>query len=172
MTSASDAEARFARFADSDVVGVMVGNVDGRVVKINDRAIELLGYTREEVLSGCLRWHDLTPPEWHPSDALVSSGLGALCEQEFVRRDGRCIKALVGGVRAQGDDGLALLTMVDVTERSDANAMHEPFREARATEKRFRALLTACPASLRDSRVQGSSSLLRGRHGARTPQTA
>jgi len=149
MTAASSAEAHFARFADSDVVGVLVGSANGRVVKINDRALELWAYTREEVLSGSVSWHGFTPPEWHAVDALLSpSGLGALCEQELIRKDGQRVRTLVGGVRVERDDGLALLTMVDLTERSDAHTMRERLREAQATEERFRALLDAAPDAM------------------------
>jgi len=51
MSPIADAEARFTRLSESGIVGIVVGNLQGRIVEINDTALSLLGYGRDEVLS-------------------------------------------------------------------------------------------------------------------------
>ena len=57
-------EAKIRRLVDANIVGVAITRVDGAVIEANDAALDICGYTREDVRSGRLRWRELTPPEW------------------------------------------------------------------------------------------------------------
>ena len=153
MTSFADAEARFTRLSESGIVGVVIGDLQGRVVEINDTALNLLGYTREEILSGSVAWRDLTPPEWREIDTraveqLTNSGVGALREKEYIRKNGKRLPVLVGSAMLGGDVPLAMSFILDSTERKEAQAALEVLRESRATEARFRALLETAPDAM------------------------
>ena len=132
---------------------MVVGNLQGQIVEINDAVLTLLGYSREEILSGQVPWAELTPPEWRAVDAravaqLTTTGVGALREKEYIRRDGKRVPVLVGSAMVDGDPPLALSFILDLTERKEAQATVECLRLERASEARFRALLESAPDAM------------------------
>ena len=83
----------------STIAGIVSGEFD-RVPEVNDAFLELVGYSREDLLAGRLYWPDLTPPEYAPLDELAhEEGLrfGACTpfEKELIRKDGTRIPVLV-----------------------------------------------------------------------------
>ncbi len=149
----ADVEARFTRLSECGIIGVVVGNLQGHVVEINDTALNLLGYSREELLSGQVRWAELTPPEWRPVDVhaleqLTTTGVGALREKEYFRKDGTRVPVLVGSAMVEGVPPLALSFILDLTERKAAEATVESLRRERASDAQFRALLDTAPDAM------------------------
>ena len=59
------------RLIDSNIVGITISDVGGRIMDANDALLQLVGYTREDLRQGRLRWDDLTPPEYLPLDELA-----------------------------------------------------------------------------------------------------
>lgn len=85
--------------AHATVSGVVAGEFD-RVPEMNDTFLELVGYSREDLLAGRLHWPDLTPPEYSALDDLAhEEGLrfGACTpfEKELIRKDGTRVPVLV-----------------------------------------------------------------------------
>jgi PAS domain S-box-containing protein len=85
--------------AESTIVGVVSGEFD-RIPEANDTFLELVGYSREDLLAGRLVWPDLTPPEYFALDELAhEEGLrfGACTpfEKELISRDGTRVPVLV-----------------------------------------------------------------------------
>jgi PAS domain S-box-containing protein len=85
--------------AEASIAGIVSGEFD-RIPEANDAFLELVGYSREDLQAGRLRWPDLTPPEYVPLDELAhEEGLrfGACTpfEKELVRKDGHRIPVLV-----------------------------------------------------------------------------
>jgi len=81
------------------VAGVVSGEYD-RIPEVNDAFLELVGYSREDLNTGNLRWPDLTPSEHGERDELAhEEGLrfGACTpfEKELIRKDGTLIPVMV-----------------------------------------------------------------------------
>jgi PAS domain S-box-containing protein len=149
----ANVEARFTRLSECGIIGVVVGTLQGQVVEINDTALEMLGYTREEIISGQVRWSNLTPPEWRAVDVraleqLAQTGVGALREKEYLRKDGKRTPVLVGSAMVEGDPPLALSFILDLTERKEAEAAVERLARERANDAKFRALLDTAPDAM------------------------
>ncbi|HEY2404447.1 MAG TPA: PAS domain S-box protein [Polyangiaceae bacterium] len=144
------AEARFARLADSGILGIVVANLDGKVLEINDALLELTGYEREEILSGAVRWMDLTPPEWRPEDQravqeLAATGVARLREKQYIRKDGTRVPVLVGSALLEGTERECIAFVLDLRgSKRMANAI-EHLREARTSEATFRSFVEAAP---------------------------
>ena len=86
-------EAKIRRLVDTNVVGVLVSTLDGRVIEANDAVLRLVGYSRDDLMSGRTRWPDWTPPEWRASSEravaqIAAQGKCDLFEKEYVRKDG------------------------------------------------------------------------------------
>ena len=85
--------------AKSAIVGIVSGEFD-RIPEANDAFLALVGYTRQDLLTGVLRWPDLTPPEYAALDELAhEEGLrfGACTpfEKELIRKDGVRVPVLI-----------------------------------------------------------------------------
>ncbi|MBV8521236.1 MAG: PAS domain-containing protein [Acetobacteraceae bacterium] len=57
-------EARIRHLVDANLIGIFVRHNDGNILEANKAFLDLLGYSREDLAAGRLRWTDLTPPEW------------------------------------------------------------------------------------------------------------
>src|SRR5262245_6927089 len=95
----------------------------------------MLQYRREDVVSGRLRWTDLTPAEWRDQDEravveLRSTGTFHPVEKEYFRKDGSRVPVLIGGAlfEQSRDEGVAFV--LDLTERKRAE---ERLRELEST---------------------------------------
>jgi PAS domain-containing protein len=76
---------------DANIVGICLWDLDGQVLEANDAFINMQQYNREDVVSGRLRWTDLTPAEWRDQDQRVllelrSSGTFQPFEKEYFRK--------------------------------------------------------------------------------------
>ena len=88
-----DREGRIRRLVDANIIGIIVADLEGRIVEANDAFLRIVGYDREDLNSGRVRWNELTPPEWRARnvDALAelnSTGTVQPFEKEYVRKDG------------------------------------------------------------------------------------
>jgi PAS domain S-box-containing protein len=129
-------EARIRRLVDSNIIGIFVWDLDGRINDANEAFLRIIGYSREDLVSGRLRWRDLTPTEWRDADdrhmaALEATGTAQPYEKEYFVKSGGRVPVLVGAATfgERHDHGMAFV--VDLTERKRAE---EKIRES---ERRY-----------------------------------
>ena len=68
-------EARVRRLVDSNIVGVLIWDLDGQIREANDAFLDMLQYGRDDLVSGGVRWTDLTPAEWRERDERATADL-------------------------------------------------------------------------------------------------
>src|SRR5439155_11842982 len=95
-------EARIRRLVEANIIGIMIGDARGRIIEANDAFLDLLGYGREDLVSGRIRWTKLTPVEWAAADQdaiaqLSETGTCKPYEKEYFPKDGSRVPVLVGG---------------------------------------------------------------------------
>ena len=83
----------------STIAGVFSGEFD-HITEANDAFLQMVGYSREDLVAGRLHGPDLTPPEYVALDELAhEEGLrfGACTpyEKELLRKDGMRVRVLV-----------------------------------------------------------------------------
>jgi PAS domain S-box-containing protein len=127
-------EARIRRLVDSNIIGIVIWNFQGRIIEANEAFLDIVGYAREDLVSGRLRWMELTPAEWRDADdqniaALKAAGTVQPREREFFRKDGSRVPVLLGATTFGDlqDEGVAFV--LDLTERKHAE---EALRKAQA----------------------------------------
>jgi PAS domain S-box-containing protein len=113
-------EARFKHLADSGIIGIIVADTLGNVFEANDAFLRIVGFSRDDLVSGKVRWTELTPPEWRPLDdaaieQLMASGIARSWEKEYLRKDGTRAPVLVGV--AMLDPPHAIAFVLDLTEQ-------------------------------------------------------
>src|ERR1700736_986012 len=57
-------EKKIRRLVDANIIGIVIWDLQGRILDANDAFLRMVGYSREDLISTSLRWTDLTPPEW------------------------------------------------------------------------------------------------------------
>jgi PAS domain S-box-containing protein len=115
--------------AESTIAGVVSGEFD-RIPEANDTFLELVGYSREDLLSGRLVWPDLTPPEYLALDELAhEEGLrfGACTpfEKELIRKDGTRVPVLVTTAVLQLSPFRWITFVTDLRERDRQENIEE-----------------------------------------------
>ncbi|MEH6434754.1 EAL domain-containing protein [Massilia sp. DD77] len=109
---------------DANIVGILFYDLDGRITDANDAALAILGYQRDDLEAGRIRWPELTPPEWRVVDEraiaeLKRSGSCLPFEKECIRKDGSRVPVLTAGASIKGGwEGVGVL--LDLTERKRA----------------------------------------------------
>jgi PAS domain S-box-containing protein len=117
-------EAKIRRLVDANIIGVFIGDLDGRILEANDAFLRIVGYDCEDVMAGRINWKDLTPPDWRDRDAQwikehERAGVRLPIEKEYFRSDGRRVPVLVGAANFEGaNQGVAFV--LDLTERKKA----------------------------------------------------
>src|SRR5262245_11218954 len=132
-----DREGKIRRLVDSNIIGIFVAGLEGRIVEANDEFLRILGYDREDLNWGRVRFTELTPPEWRERDMrtleeLNSTGTVQPFEKEYFRKDGSRVPVLVGAAlfRKGGNEGVAFV--LDLSERKRAEeALRESERNSR-----------------------------------------
>src|SRR5262249_27984435 len=128
---------------DANILGIYIWNLEGAIVEANGAFLDMLHYRREDVVSGHLRWTDLTPAEWREQDEravaeLRSTGTFQPFEKEYFRKDGSRIPVLIGGAlfEESGNEGVAFV--LDLTERKQTEGelrnMGQELRRAQRLE--------------------------------------
>jgi PAS domain S-box-containing protein len=113
-------EARIRRLVDSNIVGIVIWDAQGRIIETNQAFLDMVGYAREDLAS--LRWTALTPANWREVDNRAFAELNATGgtrphEKEYFRKDGTRVPVMVGRAIFEWnrDEGVAFV--LDLTER-------------------------------------------------------
>jgi PAS domain S-box-containing protein len=130
-------QARMGRLVDSNLIAVRITDLEGRILDANDAYLDIVGYSREEMLSGGLTTDLMTSPEYRQADErarvdLLESGRYQLFEKEYVRKDGTRVPVMVGGILMDGPPPQTLGFVLDLSERRRADAEHRARLEAEA----------------------------------------
>jgi len=118
-------DAKIRRLMEANVVGICLWDLNGQVLEANDTFLSMLQYNRGDVVSGRLRWTDLTPAEWRERDEravaeLRSTGTFQAFEKEYFRKDGSRTPVLIGGALFEESGNEAVAFVLDLTERKRA----------------------------------------------------
>ena len=137
-------EARIRHLVDANIIGIYIIDLEGQIIEANDAFLQMLGYERDDLVSGRLRWTDLTPPEWHAADAerlerVKQSGSLQPFEKEYQRKDGRRVPVLVGVARFEEAGDQAVVFAIDLSERKRAEDA------LRASERELRSIIDTVP---------------------------
>lgn len=129
-------EARIRRLVDSNIIGIFIWGNDGRCVDANEAFLRIVGFNRDDLLTGGMSWRELTPPEWHDTDdqrmaEVRATGTVQPYEKEFFRKGGGRVPILIGAATFNGDGDQGVAFVLDLTDRKRAESA------ARESERRY-----------------------------------
>ncbi len=125
----------------SGLIGTFSWQLDGPITGANDAFLEMLGYTRDDLLEGRLDWTERTPPEYLAADAakvqeLLDVGFHDAYEKEYVRKDGTRVPVLLGSSFLEGSTRDGVSFVLDISERWRLEAEREQLLEAEQLARR------------------------------------
>ena len=100
-------EGRLRRLVESNIIGILFWDDQGRITEVNEAFLHLVGITREELRARATLWEDLTPPEYRAIDKqafaeLKATGRCVPYEKEFLAKGGTRVPVLVGAAAIDG----------------------------------------------------------------------
>src|SRR6202795_2906639 len=118
-------EAKIRRLVDANIMGIFIWNIEGEIIEANESFLHMVEYSREDLLSGRVRWRDLTPAEWRDRDERVvaelkATGTAQPFQKEYFRKDGSRVPVLLGAAmfETSGKEGVAFV--LDLSEQKRA----------------------------------------------------
>ena len=136
----AERDRKIRRLFESNIIGIMIWELEGRILEANDAFLRIVGYDREDLVAGRLHRRMLTPSDWHNLDARNVTELGLVgtippFEKEYLRKDGRRVPVLIGGTMFEQSRNQGVGFVLDLTEQKRVEA------EARENERRYREAL-------------------------------
>src|SRR5712692_6706701 len=125
-------ERKLRTLVESNILGVVVADVDGQIYEINDRAAQMVGYSKDELLAETFNWLRLVPPDSYETQAqatktLLSTGALPPFEGEYLRKDGSRLPVLAAGTPLDQERRLALGVILDMSEQKAAERRKQEF---------------------------------------------
>jgi PAS domain S-box-containing protein len=127
LESLRESESRFRRLFESNTLGIHFASVNGIITESNDAFLQMIGFTRQEMQEGRLRWDEITPAEYQEADRravaqLQAKGVCTPYEKEYLRRDGSRVFVLLGIALLEGSEEEVIAYALDLTERKRLEA--------------------------------------------------
>ena len=135
-----ESERRFRTIVSTSLEGIIMIDVGGAITYVNDRLLDLLGYSREEMLGRNVEsfMHEDERQEHDEQLDMRRKGVSARYERRFRRKDGSIIWTLASGSPLQGSDGSYQGSFGMVTDITERKRVEEMLKES---ERRFRDTL-------------------------------
>jgi hypothetical protein len=139
-----ESQSRFRKLFESDLIGICFPDKFGGFSEGNDEFLRVVGYTRDDLKEGLVRWDTMTPPEYQALDAahIAEAATRGGCtpyEKEYIRKDGSRVPILCGYVLLEGSQDEYIGFIMD---RSAQKQAEEALRKS---EQRFRDLAESLP---------------------------
>jgi PAS domain S-box-containing protein len=143
ITERKTTEDKIQRLVDAGILGIFIANLEGEIVEANRAFLQMFQYDRQDLLSGRLRWEDMTPAELRERDQravteALATGFFQPYEKQFFRKDGSRLPVLLGGALFQ-DSNEGVSFVLDLSEQKRAEA------KIREQEMEFRQMLDLSP---------------------------
>lgn len=111
---------RYKAIFDSNTIGICIIDAEGKIHEVNDRFLNMLGYSRRAV-EGKMLWDAITPLQYRKTDkaklkSLLRSEEARPWEKEYIRKDGKRTPVLVGLVKIPGPEDLFVKFAIDTTQ--------------------------------------------------------
>ena len=125
-------ESRLRRLVNSNLIGIMQGDITGNILEANDILLNLLGVARDEMESSGLNWLKLTASDHHRTytkalKELKKSGQAPPFEVLLINKKGVQIPAMVGFAKLEGSNTEWVGFVLDLTRQRESDRIKADF---------------------------------------------
>jgi PAS domain S-box-containing protein len=149
-------ENRHRQLFDASVIGIIQSRIDGLITSANDTFLEMLGYTRDDLLAGRLNWRNMTPPEHLEGNErraaeLLETGALRPTEKAYLHKDGTPVPVVIGGTMLAGSRTELVTFILDIRDRKRVEAERESLLQSlERSEERYRLAALALEDAIYD----------------------
>lgn len=109
------------RLLHSNVLGILRCDVYGNIFDANDAFLEIIGYSRDEMNRGEVKWTEITPPEHRAVDEqaiqqLRETGHALPFQKEYLNKRGQRVPVTIGVTALDGEGAHCLAYVIDHSE--------------------------------------------------------
>lgn len=125
-------ESRLRRLVNSSLIGIMQGDMSGKLSDANDVLLQIVGIAREDVTKGGLNWLQVASTSSHTAyqnaiEEIRQQGQAHPFEGELIRKDGARIPVMVGLAQLEGSSTEWVGFVLDLTEQRKADRIKSEF---------------------------------------------
>ena len=104
------------------MVGILFWGANGEITDANDAFLNIVGYSRKDLIAGRLHWRDMTPPEYTKIDdkalkTLAEKGIITPFDKEYIHKSGKRIPITLGAATLAGAKDTGVAFVLDITEK-------------------------------------------------------
>jgi PAS domain S-box-containing protein len=115
-------EAKVRRLVEANIIGIVIWNLEGQIIEANEAFLRMVGYDREDLVSGRVSWRQITPDKWRAADEqalaeLAATGICEPFEKEYFRKEGSRVSVLVGAALLEGSGNEGVAFVLDLSEQ-------------------------------------------------------
>ncbi len=117
---------RSRQLIESNIIPIICANMQG-ITEANDAFLNMIGYTRDELVAGKIDWVKMTPPEYVAKDTqaleqLKRHGYCTPFEKEYIHKNGSRVPLLIGATLLNPSPLEAMCFIVDFSDLKRAEA--------------------------------------------------
>jgi len=125
-------EQKLRSLVESNIVGITVSDTSGRMYETNERLVQMLGYSQDELLAQSFNWYQLIPPDLQQTEGqvmqtLLTTGTLPPREKEYLHKDGKRVPVLVAATMIDQQRQHALRVILDMSEQKAAERRKQEF---------------------------------------------
>jgi PAS domain S-box-containing protein len=125
-------ELKLRSLVESNIFGVVVMDLGGSIYEFNDRFVQILGYSRDELLAQTFNWSQLVPPDAHEgagqhATTVLSTAALPPFEWEYLHKDGSRVQVLAAATLLDRERHLVLGVILDMSEQKAAERRKQEF---------------------------------------------
>jgi PAS domain S-box-containing protein len=118
-------EARFRRVVNSNIIGIFFWEINGQITDANKAFLNLVKYTRHDLLEKKISWLKMTPPKYRSLDEqklaeMTVTTTAIPYEKEYICSDGSRVPVLLGAAFLEGSQEVGVSFVLDLTQRKQA----------------------------------------------------
>jgi PAS domain S-box-containing protein len=122
----------FQKLYDSNVIGIIVTDIEGSIIRANKKFLDLVGYSKKDVEKGKVKWEKLADEECRKQivkaiKRYLKRGTFKSYEQEFACKDGSKSTVLVEGILHDPNSDEIIVLVYDITERKQFEEQKDVF---------------------------------------------
>jgi PAS domain S-box-containing protein len=154
---------KYRALFESNLIGVVISDLDEKILDANDMFLNLLGYTKEDLAEGKISWSSITPEQFDDIDQkkvneLLHHGNIVPFEKEYAHKEGHTIPVLVGATLIGSEPPLSICFALDITKQKKLEKKKDEFIGTVSHElKTPLAILRLQTENLKSDIAQGAS---------------
>jgi len=125
-------ETRFRKLFTSNIIGVIISSMEGTVLDANEAFLQLVDYTRRDLIAGKIHWGKLLGKELYLNDPATIQQLRATghlpsSEKELTRKDGSHVWTLLGTTVLDPFNQTIIAFALDISSRKTLDQRKDEF---------------------------------------------